>query len=145
VKPSRNSLLDGLSQKAKSPAFRQIQQLAADVATELDSSAPLQTADQVLSIWSIRLWNATLRGRRFVGLAECVREMMKLNPEAKIEQLSLRNGPKVGLVFFDAKTKLPIGAVLSVRSEMDERRSRENLAVANSIYFPKVSANAFAR
>jgi hypothetical protein len=144
MKPIRTLLLDGLSQKT-SPAFRQIQQMAADRVTNVDFSAPAQTANEVLSVWSIRLWNATLRGRRFVGLADFVRVLMGLAPGEKIEQVSFRNGQKTGLVFFSSKTKQPLGAVVSVRTDMDERRSRQNFARANGVYFPAISSTAYTR
>jgi hypothetical protein len=124
MKPITKSLLAGLSPQNTSPAFRQILKMAENRSTEIDSSAPLQSAKDVLSVWSIRLWNATLRGRRFVGLADFVRSLMTLQSDAKIEQIALRNGPKVGLIFFDAKSRIPVGAVVSMRLAMANSASR---------------------
>jgi hypothetical protein len=83
-------------------------------------------ASELLSIWSIRLWNATLQARRLVGLADFVRSLMTLSSDEKIEQIALTNGPKTGLVFFLAKTHEPVGAVISVSTEADLKRSHRN-------------------
>ncbi len=138
-------VLDRLSKKPTSPALRQISEMANDSAVETLGHAAVQPAHEVLSVWSIRLWNATLKARRYVGLADLVRTLLTLSPDQNVEQIALRSGPKTGLVFFIAGTDKPIGAVISVRNESDARRSLENLEEAKGIATPVFSARSAAR
>jgi hypothetical protein len=141
----QQAVLDRVPQKTVSPALRQIRQLAKEPGTEMAGHVALQPVQEVLSVWSIRLWNATLRARRFVGLADLVRALMKLSPDEQVEQFALKSGQKTGLVFFVAKTKEPIGAVISVRTEAAERRSYRNWEEANGMTAPVLSAGSSAR
>jgi hypothetical protein len=122
-----------LSEEPESPAFRQILELAKDpsvkIGTEGDSH---QTAQEVLSLWLARFQTITLRGRRFVGLTPLLRALNELPSEELVEQVALSAGLTTGLVFFLAKTKRPLGAVLSTRTESDVARSRENWASAGA-------------
>jgi hypothetical protein len=43
------------------------------------------------------------------------------------------------LIFFDSSTRQPIGAFVSMRLAMDEKRSSQNLAKANSVPFPAIT------
>jgi hypothetical protein len=125
---AQQSVLDRLPEKSNSPALRQIRELAMDRATESGGRGAVVVgpASELLSTWSIRLWNATLQARRIVGLADFVRSLMSLSPDEKVEQIALTNGPKTGLVFFLANTHEPIGAIISVSTEADIKRSQRN-------------------
>jgi hypothetical protein len=141
----QQSVLNRLSERSASPALRQIRELAIDESTEVAGGHPVVgPAHELLSIWSIRLWNATLQARRFVGLASLVRSLMKLPPEERVEQIALVNGSRTGLVFFVAETHQPIGAIISVSTDADERRSHRNWEEAMG-RAPFLSTSASAR
>lgn len=115
-------VLERLSHSQTSPALRQIRKLASDSDAEVIGSPVVLPAQELLSLWSIRLWNATLRARRIVGLVDLVRALIRLSPERKIEQIAFSGGLKTGIVFFDAQTREPIGGVLSLRHDSDLQR-----------------------
>jgi hypothetical protein len=121
-----------LSEEPESPAFRQILELAKDPSVTVGGAGRLQTAQEALSIWLVRFQTITLRGRRFVGLTSLLRSLNELPSEELIEQVTLSVGLTTGLVFFLARTKRPLGAVLSTRTESDVARSRENWVSANA-------------
>ncbi len=141
----QQDVLDRLSEKPATPALRQIREMAKDSSVEILESAGVQPAHEVLSVWSIRLWNATLRARRFVGLADLVRCLLKLSPDEKVQQIALKSGSKTGLFFFVMKTKEPIGAVISLRTDSDLRRSYKNWEEAKGMPLPVFSASSSAR
>jgi|GEM_PF-4260930 hypothetical protein len=120
-----------LSEEPESPAFRQILELAKNPSVRV-GGVQLQTAQEALSIWIVRFNAITLRGRRFVGLTSLLRALNELPPEELVEQVSFSSGLTTGLVFSLAKTKRPLGAVISTRTESDVARSRENWASANA-------------
>ena len=122
-----------LSEEPESPAFRQILELAKDPSVKVSGEGSrLETAQEALSIWLVRFQAITLRGRRFVGLTSLLRALNALPSEELVEQVALSAGLTTGLVFFLAKTKRPLGAVISTRTESDIARSRENWASANA-------------
>lgn len=120
-----------LSEEPESPAFRQILELAKDPSVKV-SGGRLQTAQEALSIWLVRFQAITLRGRRFVWLTSLLRALNELPSEDLVEQVAFSVGLTSGLVFLQAKTKRPLGAVISTRTESDIARSRENWASANA-------------
>lgn len=136
----QRKLLDRMLEGQTAPALRQFRELANDSTSEVQNAGVVQPAEEVLSIWSVRLWNALMRGRRIIGLADLVRSLRRLSPQQPVEQISLTSGLKTGLAFFDSETRLPIGAVISVRSEADVRHSRENYEVAMGMAVPAPSA-----
>jgi hypothetical protein len=142
---TQQTVLDRLSARPASPALRQIREMAQDHTVEAGQNVAVQPVHEVLSIWSIRLWNATLRARRFVGLADLVRNLLKLSPDEKVEQITLRSGSKTGLVFFTANTHQPIGAVISVRTDSDVRRSYRNWEEAKGMQFPALFTKSSVR
>ncbi len=127
------SILRQLPSERPSPAFRQIRDMANDPAVDLaDAAHTIQTADDALSIWVGRATNATLRGRRFVGLNELLRALNQLPPESTVEQFALTLGLTTGLLFVEMESGNPLGAVISTRTEDDVARSQQNWNFAMS-------------
>jgi len=122
-----------------SPALRHIHGMVSSSSVEVSHHTAIQPAQEVISLWSVRLWNSVLRGRRFVGLADLVRELRELSSEDRIEQFSLNAGKKTALLFFEAQTHRPVGAVISVRDGSDVKRSLRNLQEAKGLQVPALS------
>ncbi|HEY5213071.1 MAG TPA: hypothetical protein VIJ38_08625 [Acidobacteriaceae bacterium] len=141
----QQTVLDRVSERPASAALRQIREMALNENVEVEQRTIVQPAHEVLSVWSIRLWNATLRARRFVGLVDLVRTLLKLSPEEEVEQIALRSGSKVGLVFFAVKTRQPIGAVISAKTDSDVRRSERNWEEAKGMQFPVLFTKSSVR
>jgi hypothetical protein len=126
-------VVDRLSSEPESPAFRQILDLANDPCVQVSREPPaVQTAQEFLRIWLVRSETIALRGRKFVGLNSLLRALKALPAEELVEQIALSVCLTTGLVFFSAKTKRPLGAVISTRTEADVARSRANWAAANT-------------
>lgn len=125
-----DALVQRLLNGTQSPAIKRLVELAESPGVEI-STAPPQPAREVVSTWAVRLWNATMNGRRVVGLVDLVRSLRELQPEDSIEQISLFRGKETGLAFFLTGASQPVGAVFTLRTREDEVRSERNLRIAN--------------
>lgn len=127
------SILKRLPSERPSPAFRHIRDMSNDPEVDVSDAAPaIQTAQEALSTWLVRFQNATLRGRRFIGLNELLRALNQLPPESNVEQFALTLGLTTGLLFVEMESGNPLGAVISTRTEDDVSRSQQNWNFAMS-------------
>jgi hypothetical protein len=114
-----------------SAALQRIQVMASDPQVKWTEAPSLQTADELGSVWSIRLWNSVLKGRRILGLRDFIRSVNQLPPKAEIQQVVLRKKEKTGLVFIDPKRNEVLGAILTSVSAANQQTAQRNASSAN--------------
>lgn len=94
---------------------------------------PVNPAQEVLSTWAPRLLNVILIEKRVLGLKALVQALRELPSDEPIEQINVFAKRRTGIVFFGAKSGRLIGAIFSIQSDVDERRSRANFLAANGV------------
>ena len=127
---TRSSVLRKLPTASSSAAYRQLRALAAAKDVQVTAAPSVQSANEVLSIWQLRLWNSVVKGHRITGLADLVRKLMTLAEDAPVQQIVLLSDKTTGLLFLD-DVDAPLGAVVTTRTQADVARSQRNLARAN--------------
>ena len=130
--PLITQLIDAAPLSATTPAMKRVRDLAhLDGVRFEQREGYSQPAEHMRALWSARLWNMRRKRRRFVGLPALVRSLAALPREERVQQMSLRHGLSTALVFFRAKDRELVGAVVTVRTAADVKRSWDNYRMAN--------------
>jgi hypothetical protein len=140
------NVLKRIASQAPTPVYRQLRELAEDSGTKIRAPRQPETASEVSSVWSIRLWNSVIKGRRFTGLRDLVRNLNTLAPDAPVHQIAFLGTHRTGIVFTTGTDHAVVGAVIaSSRNEEDERRALANWRDANRLQAPAFLTAARSR
>jgi hypothetical protein len=121
-----------LDSAVSAPALQNMLRMArSPVARPLDEEVVVNPAGEILRIWSTRMRIAASAHRRIEGASALVESLSRLAPEHPIEQMSLKDGRQLGIVFFDAKTLEPLGAI--VKPNATEGETREGRSHVKSV------------
>jgi hypothetical protein len=95
------------------------------------SQAPTGPALELRSLWGARLENSLQTRKLVPGLQHLMRNLREMADDEPVDQFQVFSDNLTSLVFFKAGSDKLIGAIVTIRSEEQRRRSLANLLAAN--------------